>query len=130
MWEREQAGVALLEVLIALGLLAVSTLVIAESLGAAVEHARAAEAARRATADAAAVAATLTGRAEYPAGWRVVGSPGADGLPGTRDDDPPAEPARACERRIRATTTPGDRWAWIEVSCGLQKNVVTLVTAW
>lgn len=110
-------GFALLEIVVALGLLAVSMLVIAEALGAAFEYLRAAEAARRATAVAAAVAHTFDGDADYPAGWRVAGAPGADGLPGTRDDGPPPQPATACRRRIVPITSGAQRWVWVQASC-------------
>ncbi|MGD8330914.1 MAG: hypothetical protein PVJ49_15905 [Acidobacteriota bacterium] len=117
MSKHRTGGFALLEIVVALGLLAVSTLVIAEALGAAFEYLRAAEAARRATAVAAAVAHTFDGDADYPAGWRVVGAPGADALPGTRDDGPPLQPETACRRRVVPMTNDAQRWVWVEVSC-------------
>ncbi len=110
-------GFALLEIVVALGLLAVSTLVIAEALGAAIEYARAAHAARRATAVAAAVAHTFDAGVAYPTGWRVAGTPGADALPGTRDDDPPAGPGPACRRRVTVFGRGDQVWLWVEGSC-------------
>jgi prepilin-type N-terminal cleavage/methylation domain-containing protein len=117
MWNRTPEGFSLLEVLVALGLLAVSTLVIAEALGASIEYARAADLARRATAAAATVADTASDRVVYPSGWRVVGAPGADGLPGTADDGLPEEPGPACRRRVSTTPDAGSTWVWIEVTC-------------
>lgn len=117
MSKHAKGGFALLEIVVALGLLAVCTLVIAEALGAAFEYLRAADAARRATAVAAAVAHTFDGDADYPAGWRVVGAPGADALPGTRDDGPPPLPATACRRRVIPVTRAQQRWVWVEASC-------------
>ncbi len=111
-------GFALLEVVVALAILAVSTLVIAESLGAAIAYAGAAEAARRATAAAAAIADTSTGSADYPAGWRVVGTVGTDRVPGTRDDGLPTEPEPPCQRHIETVDVSGHRWLWVEASCG------------
>jgi type II secretory pathway pseudopilin PulG len=112
-----RGGFVLLEVVVALGLLAVSTLLIAEALGAAIEYARAADLARRATAAAAAVAATSSERLDSPAGWRAVGTPGADGLPGTRDDGPPDSPEPECRRRVLSTVSGGVVWTWVESSC-------------
>jgi len=117
MSKRTPGGFALLEVVVALGLLAVSTLVITEALGAALEYARAAEAARRATAVAAAAAHTFDDRARYPTGWRAVGDPGTDGLPGTQDDGPPGGPGWDCRRRIVHTTGSVLDWVWFEASC-------------
>ena len=113
MSERTMGGFALLEVVVASGLLAVSTLVIAQALGAALEYSRAAEAARKATAVAAAIAHTFDERATYPTGWRVVGAPGRDGLPGTRDDIPPDGSVPRCWRRVVLDA----RWARVEASC-------------
>ncbi len=110
-------GFALLEVVVALAILAVSTLVIAESLGAAIAYAGAAEAARRATAAAAAIADTSTGSADYPAGWRVVGTVGTDGVPGTRDDGPPTELEPPCQRHVETVDASGHRWLWVEAAC-------------
>lgn len=117
MSERDTGGFALLEIVVALGLLAVSTLVIVQALGAAFHYLRAASAARRAVAVAAAVAHTFDDGADYPAGWRVAGTPGADGLPGTGDDGPPAEPATACQRRIVRTPRGDEQWVWVEAAC-------------
>jgi type II secretory pathway pseudopilin PulG len=110
-------GFALLEIVVALGLLAVSTVVIVQALGAAFEYLRAARAARRATAVAAAVAHTFDDDADYPAGWRVAGTPGADALPGTRDDGPPDAPGITCSRRVVSMTRGAEQWAWIEARC-------------
>ncbi len=110
-------GFALLEVVVALAILAVSTLVIAESLGAAIAYAAAAEAARRATAAAAAIADTSTGSADYPAGWRVVGTVGTDRVPGTRDDGPPTGPEPPCQRHVETVDASGHRWLWVEAAC-------------
>jgi type II secretory pathway pseudopilin PulG len=117
MSKHSTGGFALLEIVVALGLLAISTLVIAEALGAAFHYLRAARAARRATAVAAAVAHTFDRDADYPAGWRVAGTPGPDQLPGTSDDGPPGEPGMACRRRVTVTSQGTRRWAWIEASC-------------
>lgn len=117
MSKRTSGGFALLEVVVALGLLAVSTLVIAEALGAALEYARAAEAARQATAVAAAVAHTFDERANYPSGWRAVGGPGADGLPGTQDDGPPGGSGWDCRRRIVEVAGAALDWVWFEATC-------------
>ena len=111
------AGFALLEVVVALAILAVSTLVIAESLGAAIAYAGAAEAARRGTAAAAAIADTSTGSADYPVGWRVVGTAGTDRVPGTRDDGPPTEPEPPCQRHVETVDASGHRWLWVEAAC-------------
>lgn len=113
----QRGGFVLLEVVVALGLLAVSTLLIAEVLGAAIEYARAADLARRAAAAAAAVADTSSGRADIPAGWGAVGTPGADGLPGTRDDGSPEPSEPACRRRVVTSMWRGSEWVWVEVSC-------------
>jgi len=110
-------GFALLEVVVALGLLTVSTLVIAEALGAALEYARAAEAARQASAVAAAVAHTFDPRASYPTGWRAVGDAGVDGLPGTTDDGPPGGLGWDCRRRAVNAQGPNVGWLWVEASC-------------
>lgn len=117
MSKHEKGGFALLEVVVALGLLAVSTLVIAEALGAAFNHLRAARAARRATAVAAAIAHTFDVDADYPAGWRVVGTAGADALPGTGDDGPPDAPATACRHRVTRATSGSAEWVWVEARC-------------
>lgn len=117
MSKHSTGGFALLDVVVALGLLAVSTLVIAEALGAAFEYLRAAQAARQATAVAAAVAHTFDRDADYPAGWRVAGAPGADALPGTRDDDPPPQPETACRLRVVPVPRGEQRWVWVEASC-------------
>ncbi len=106
-----------MEIVVALGLLAVSTLVIAEALGTALEYARAAHAARRATAVAAAVAHTFDARVDYPTGWRVAGTPGADALPGTRDDGPPVGPGPVCRRRVTVFSRGDQVWLWVEGSC-------------
>ncbi len=122
MSRQTSGGFALLEVVVALGLLAISTLVIIEALGAALEYVRAADAARQATAVAAAVAQTYDGRALYPAGWRAVGGPGPDGLPGTADDTPPAAPGWNCRRRIVHAPASPLAWSWFEASCsGLER---------
>jgi len=110
-------GFALLEIVVALGLLAVSTMVIVEALGAALEYLRAAQAARRATAVAAAVAHTFDIDADYPTGWRVAGDPGPDVLPGTSDDSPPDGAGLVCRRRVVITPVGGQTWAWVEASC-------------
>ena len=112
-----QGGFALLEVVVALGLLTISTLLIAEALGAAIEYARAAELARRATAAAAAIADSTSDRVDLPAGWRAVGTLGADGLPGTRDDGSPEASEPACRRRILELPSAGVVWVWVESSC-------------
>jgi hypothetical protein len=117
MSQRDTGGFALLEIVVALGLLAVSMLVIVQALGAAFHYLRAASAARRAVAVAAAVAHTFDESAAYPAGWRVAGTPGADGLPGTGDDGPPAEPAIACRRRVVQVPRGDERWLWVEAAC-------------
>lgn len=117
MSKHETGGFALLEVVVALALLAISTLVIAEALGAAFNHLRAARAARRATAVAAAIAHTFDGAADYPAGWRVVGTAGGDALPGTGDDGPPDEPATACRRRVTRVSSGATEWVWVEARC-------------
>ncbi len=117
MSNRSSGGFALLEVVVALGLMAVSTLVIVEALGAALEYARAAEAARQATAVAAAVAHTFDTRANYPSGWRAVGGPGPDGLPGTSDDGPSGGPAWDCRRRIIHVAGTGVDWTWFDAAC-------------
>lgn len=117
MSQRDSGGFALLEIVVALGLLAVSTLVIVQALGAAFQYLRAASAARRAVAVAAAVAHTFDDGALYPAGWRVAGTPGADGLPGTGDDGPPAEPGNACRRRVVRAPRGAEEWIWVEASC-------------
>ncbi len=114
MSKQTTGGFALLEVVVALGVLAISTLVIAQALGAALEYSRAAEAARRATAVAAAIAHTFDERVEYPAGWRVAGGPGPDGLPGTRDDIPPDGPGPRCWSRVVLDTS---RWVRVEATC-------------
>jgi len=112
-----RGGFVLLEVVVALGLLAVSMLLIAEALGAAIEYSRAADLARRATAAAAAIADTSSNRADIPAGWRAVGTPGADGVPGTRDDGLPDQSAPTCRRRGMTTMSRGVAWVWVESSC-------------
>lgn len=117
MSKRTTGGFALLEVVVALGLLAISTLAIVEALGAALEYARAAHAARRATAVAAAVAHTFDVGVDYPTGWRIAGTPGADALPGTRDDDPPAGPGPVCWRRVTVFRRGDQAWLWVEGSC-------------
>lgn len=117
MSKHEMGGFALLEVVVALGLLTISTLVIAEALGAAFNHLRAARAARRATAVAAATAHTFDSDADYPAGWRVAGTPGADALPGTGDDGPPDAPATACSRRVTRMSAGTSEWIWVEARC-------------
>ena len=114
MSKRTMGGFALLEVVVALGVLAISTLVIAQALGAALEYSRAAEAARQATAVAAAIAHTFDERVEYPAGWRVAGAPGLDGLPGTRDDIPPDGSGPRCWSRVVLGIS---RWARVEATC-------------
>ena len=114
MSKRTMGGFALLEVVVALGVLTISTLVIAQALGAALQYSRAAEAARQATAVAAAIAHTFDERVEYPAGWRVVGAPGLDGLPGTRDDIPPDGPGPRCWRRVVLGIS---RWVHVEAPC-------------
>ena len=127
MSKRATGGFALLEVVVALGVLAISTLVIAQALGAALEYSRAAEAARQATAVAAAKAHTFDERVEYPAGWRVAGAPGPDGLPGTRDDIPPDGPGPRCWSRVVLGTS---RWARVEATCsgGTVPGAVTKLT--
>ena len=117
MWSPKPGGFALLEVVVALAILTVSTLVIAESLGAAITYAGAAEAARRTTAAAAAIADTSTGSADYPAGWRVVGTVGTDRVPGTRDDGPPTGPQPPCQRHVETVDASGHRWLWVEAAC-------------
>ena len=102
---------------VALGLLTISTLLIAEALGAAIEYVRTAELARRATAAAVAIADSTSDRADLPAGWRAVGTPGADGLPGTGDDGPPDPPAAGCRRQVIRAASHGSAWVWIESTC-------------
>lgn len=117
---RFHRGFTLLEVLVALGLLAVGALAIAAALGAAAQYSGAAAAARLALTEAEAVANSVSMNALYPPGWRDVGDPGADHLPGTADDGislgqsagPP------CRRRITLAASGGVEWLWIEVDCG------------
>ena len=118
MSKRFTGGFALLEVVVAAAMLAVSTLLIAQVLGAALDYARAAEAGRRAEAVAAAVAHTFDDGADYPAGWRLVGTPGADGVPGTRDDGPPDGSEPPCWLRLgSASRGAAGSWLWVEVTC-------------
>jgi hypothetical protein len=81
------------------------------------EYARAAEAARQATAVAAAVAHTFDAGANYPSGWRTVGGPGADGLPGTADDGSSGGAGWDCRRRVVNVPGTGLDWTWVEASC-------------
>jgi len=117
MSKHNAGGFALLEIVVALGLLAVAMLAIVQALGAAFGYLRAARAARQATAVAAAVAHTFDIAADYPAGWRIAGTPGADALPGTRDDGPPDESGIVCRRRVIATVVASQRWLWVEGDC-------------
>ena len=114
-----ERGFSLLEVVVAIGLLAVAALAIAGALGAAVHYAGAAALARRSLIEAEAVADTATRGAFYPPGWREVGTRGPDLLPGTSDDGPPhgLDNVR-CLRRITPKSVAGIDWLWIEVECG------------
>jgi prepilin-type N-terminal cleavage/methylation domain-containing protein len=111
-------GFTLLEVIIATGLLAVAALAIAGALGAAVQYSGAAALARLSLIEAEAVADTATRGAFYPPGWRDVGEPGPDHLPGTADDGPAGGQGGArCRRRITPRSVDGVEWLWIEVEC-------------
>jgi prepilin-type N-terminal cleavage/methylation domain-containing protein len=113
-----QPGFTLLEVIIAIGLLAISALAIAGALGAAVEYSGTAALARASLIEAEAVADTATRGAFYPPGWHDVGRPGPDLLPGTADDAPVVgEGSVLCQRRITPRTSDGIEWLWIEVEC-------------
>lgn len=113
-------GFTLLEVVVAIGLFAVAALAIASTLGAAIHYSGAAAAARRALAEAEAVADSISRAAFYPAGWRDVGDAGIDHLPGTSDDGsglgkndgPP------CRRQVTSRSIGDVEWLWIEVDCG------------
>lgn len=113
-------GFTLLEVVIAMGLLAVAALAIAAILGAAVQYSGAAAAARFALTEAEAVSDSVSRHAVYPPGWRDVGDPGIDHLPGTADDGSGGGPNSGppCRRRITPVSSGGVEWLWIEVDCG------------
>ena len=113
-------GFTLLEVIVAIGLLAVAALAIAGALGAAVQYSGAAAAARLALVEAEAVADTASSSALYPSGWRNVGDAGPDNLPGTADDGGGVghDGAARCLRRITPRSSGGVEWLWIEVDCG------------
>ena len=117
-------GFTLLEVVVAMGLLAIAALPIAAALGAAVKYSGAAAVARLALTEAEAVASSVNRSALYPPGWKDVGDPGADHLPGTADDvggigyDGGREGGPPCRRRITLRSSGGVEWLWIEVDCG------------
>ena len=117
-------GFTLLEVVVAMGLLAIAALPIAAALGAAVQYSGAAAAARLALTEAEAVADSISRSVVYPPGWRDVGDAGTDHLPGTADDgsgvgnDGGHDGGPPCRRRITTRSSGGVEWLWIEVDCG------------
>jgi len=118
--EESGRGFTLLEVVVAMGLLAIAALPIAAALGAAVQYSGAAVAARRALTEAEAVANSASRSVVYPSGWRDVGDAGSDHLPGTADDGSGAGQisGSSCRRRITPRLSDGVEWLWIEVDCG------------
>jgi prepilin-type N-terminal cleavage/methylation domain-containing protein len=118
--ENSGRGFTLLEVVVAMGLLAIAALPIAAALGAAVQYSGAAAAARRALTDAEAVANSVTRSVVYPSGWRDVGDAGSDHLPGTADDGSGVgqNAGPSCRRRITPRLSGGVEWLWVEVDCG------------
>ena len=117
-------GFTLLEVVVAIGLLAVVALAIAAALGAAVQYSGAAAMARLALTEAEAVADSISRGAFYPPGWREVGDAGSDLLPGTADDGSGAggNSGSRCRRRVTSRSSGGVEWLWIEVACGPSVN--------
>jgi len=121
-------GFTLLEVVVAMGLLAIAALPIAAALGAAVQYSGAAAAARVALTEAEAVADSINRSVVYPPGWRDVGDAGTDHLPGTADDGSGVghegghegghDGGPPCRRRITTRSSGGVEWLWIEVDCG------------
>ncbi len=118
--EKSGRGFTLLEVVVAIGLLAVAALPIAAALGAAIQYSGAAATARLALSEAEAVADSISGNAFYPPGWRDVGNAGSDHLPGTADDGSGGghDGGPPCRRRITSRSSGGVEWLWIEVDCG------------
>jgi prepilin-type N-terminal cleavage/methylation domain-containing protein len=119
-------GFTLLEVVVAMGVLAVAALPIAAALGAAVQYSGAAAAARLALVEAEAVADSASRGTFYPPGWHDVGDPGSDHLPGTADDGSGAvdDSGMRCRRRITLRSDGSVEWLWIEVDCGSSMSAV------
>lgn len=109
-------GFALLEVVAALALVAVSALGIAQALEAAVGYAGAARVARRALAVAEVTVALHTPGQSYPSGWTPVSARlGAGvGVPPL----PELEDGPRCWRRVTVDGHGGRTWLWVEGSCG------------
>ena len=76
--------------------------------------------ARLALAEAEAVADSVSRNAVYPPGWKDVGDPGTDHLPGTTDDGSGVgqNSGPPCRRRITPGSSGGVERLWVEVDCG------------
>ena len=112
-------GFTLLEVVVAIAILGIGLLGLGIVLGAAVERAAAAASVGTSLQAVAAIAETSTNDSSYPGGWRLVGTVGADGLPGTVDDRLPPPDRPPCWRRVTAIDAPLMRWFWIEATCDI-----------
>lgn len=108
-----EVGVALLDVLVALGVLAIAVLGVAASLDGAIRSLGAAAAARRALRAAQATAHTSVAATS---GWQAV--PGADGFAPGGPDAAIGEPL--CQRRTTRSVESSGVWFWVEVRCAPQ----------
>ncbi len=113
----QRGGFSLVEVMVALLMLAITMLGMVRVLGAAVDLTGAAENHRRALDAVGAVAQTAAPGIDYPGGRRPVSSPGLDGLPGTADDPSPSAPG--CQRQVDALASASPQWLWVRAWCGV-----------
>ncbi len=109
-------GFSLVEVLVALLVLAIAMLGIVRVLAAGIDVIGAADDHRAALEAVSAVAQTPAPGVAYPTGRRVVSTPGPDGLPGTVDDPPMVT---KCERQIDRLPGTAPDWLWVRAWCGV-----------
>ena len=112
-----RGGFSLVEVMVALLMLAITMLGIVRVLGAAVDLTGAAENHRRALDAVGALAQTAAPGIDHPIGRRPVSLPGPDGIPGTADDPPPSVPG--CQRQVDALASFSPQWLWVRAWCGV-----------
>lgn len=115
-WRGHHGGFSLVEVMVALLIMAIAMLGIVRALAAAVAVLGAADDHRRGLEAIGAVAQTAAPGIAYPIGRRPVSTPGPDGLPGTADDPPTLQ--SGCERQIDSIPGLAVDWLWVRAWCG------------
>lgn len=116
-WRVQPSGFGLVEVMVALLMMAIALLGIVRILAAAVEVIGVAEDRRRAQEAVSAVSQTALPGVVYPIGRHAVSLPGPDALPGTADDPMPL--SVNCRRQIDVLDSVTSEWLWVRAWCGV-----------